>query len=201
MAISKEKKPLLAKFSQGNTIGKAEFSKLSDWQVIYYTRSKKTGTVVKEVYGLDDNFDLVLIFDSNNITRQISENTLFLVDEYPTILNKDGNYTVKRIVRHDNNEIVAGLSKNKGVKHENLYYYNSGNLYACQVNYDSTTNKAYVDKYSTIPLTVGSIVWDCEPEDENDTENRYVVTSVTNVGIVDNLKVFKEITLGEYNGN
>ena len=49
-------------------------------------------------------------------------------------------------------------------------------------------------------MTVGSVVWDFEPDDENDTENRYTVTSVTNVGIVDNLKVFKEITLGVSNG-
>lgn len=200
MAISKDKKPLLAKFSQGNSVNGGEFQTSNGWQVLYYTRSKKNGAVSKEVYGLDDNFDLVLIFDSNNITRQISESTLFLVDEYPTNLNAEGNYTVKRIVQHDNNQIVVGLKKNKGVKHENLYYYNSGNLYACQVNYDSSTHKAYVDKYSTLPLVVGSTVWDYEPDDENDTENRYTVTSVTNVGIVDNLKVFKEITLGEDNG-
>lgn len=200
MAISKYKMPLLAKFSQGNTVNGGEFQVSEGWQTLYYTRSSETGSVSKEIYGLDDNFDLVLVFDSNNVTRQISENTLFLVDEYPTNLNSEGNYTVKRVVRHDNNEIVVGLRKTKGIKHENLYYYNSGNLYACQVNYDSTTHKAYVDKYSTLPLQVGSVVWDYEPDDENDTENRYTVTAVTNVGIVDNLKVFKEITLGANNG-
>ena len=50
-------------------------------------------------------------------------------------------------------------------------------------------------------MTVGLVVWDFEPDDKNDTENRYVVTSVTNVGIVENLKTFKEITLGVVNGN
>ena len=200
MAISKFKKPILAKFSQGNTVGNSEVATSEGWNTLYYTRSKKNGSVSKEIYGLDDNFDLVLVFDSNNITKQISENTLFLVDEYPTNLNVEGNYSVRKILQHDNNEIVVGLKATKGVKHENIYYYNNHTLYACQVNYDSSTHKIYVDKYSTIPLTVGSIVWDFEPDDENDTENRYTVTSVTNVGIVDNLKVFKEITLGVSNG-
>ena len=200
MAISRYKKPLLVKFSQGNTIVSGEVSKLSDWQTVYYTRNKLTGAVSKELYGLDDNFDLVLSFESNNITKQISESTLFLIDEYPTRLNSEGNYTVKRIIQHDNNSIVVGLKKNKGVKHENLYYYDSDVLYACQVNYDSDTHKAYVDKYSTLPLNVGLVVWDFEPESNEDTENRFTVTSVTEVGIVDNLKVFKEITLGVNNG-
>ena len=201
MAISKFKKPILAKFSQGNSVDSAEFSKLGDWTVIYYTRSYQSGSVSRQLYGLDDNFDLVLTFISNDITRKISENTLFLVDEYPTNLNTNGNYTVRRLVRHDNNEIVVGLKKQRGVEHKNLYYYDSGILYACQVNYDSSTHKAYVDKYSTIPLDVGSVVWDYEPDNQNDTENRYTVTSVTNVGIVENLNVFKEITLGVVNGN
>lgn len=200
MAISRYKKPLLVKFSQGNSVVGGEVSKLSDWQTVYYTRNKLTGAVSKELYGLDDNFDLVLSFESNNITKQISESTLFLIDEYPTRLNSEGNYTVKRIIQHDNNSIVVGLKKNKGVKHENLYYYDSGVLYACQVNYDSDTHKAYVDKYSTLPLNVGLVVWDFEPESNEDTENRFTVTSVTEVGIVDNLKVFKEITLGVNNG-
>ncbi len=201
MAISKFKKPILAKFSRGNSVDGAENTKTGEWEVIYYTRSYQSGTVSKQLYGLDDNFDLVLTFDSNSITRQISENTLFLVNEYPTNLNESGNYTVKRVVQHDNNSIVVGLRKARGVEHKNLYYYDSGSLYACQVNYDSNTHKAYVDKYSTLPLQVGSVVWDYEPDDENDTENRYTVTTVTNVGIVDSLKVFKEITLGEYNAN
>ena len=201
MAISKYRMPILVKFSQGNSVGSAEQSKLSGWATLYYTRSYESGTVSRQIYGLDDNFDLVLTFDSNSKTRQIAENTLFLVNEYPTELNVDGNYTVKRIVRHDNNEIVVGLRKNKGVKHANLYYYSGNELLACQVNYDSTTKKAYIDKYSTIPLAVGLTVWDFEPDDKNDTENRYVVTSVATVGIVDNLKTFKEITLGVVNGN
>lgn len=201
MAISKNKRPILAKFSQGNTVDGAEYTKSGKWEVIYYTKSYQSGTVSKQLYGLDDNFDLVLTFDANSITKQISENTLFLVDEYPTNLNEDGNYTVKRIVKHDNNEIVVGLRKQRGIEHKNLYYYDSGNLYACQVNYDSSTQKAYVDKYSTIPLRVGSVVWDYEPENNEDTENRFVVTSVTYVGIVDNLKVFKEIALGVVDGN
>lgn len=201
MAISKFKKPILAKFSQGNSVDGEEYSKLSEWTVIYYTKSYQGGVVSKQLYGLDDNFDLTLTFDSNSVTRQISENTLFLVDEYPTSLNTNGNYSVKRIVKHDNNEIVVGLRKARGVEHSNLYYYDSGKLYACQVNYDSSTHKAYVGKYSTIPLQVGSVVWDYEPEDDKDTENRFTVTSVTNVGIVDNLKVFKEISLEAVNAD
>lgn len=195
MAISRYKKPLLIKFSQGNATGEQENSKLGSWQVAYYTRSAVSGSIQKQLYGLDDNYDLVVIFTANPITKQITENTLFLIDEYPTDLNSEGNYTARRVIVHDDNQIVVGLNKVRGVKHANIYYYDGGNLYACQVNYDSDTQKVYVNKYSTLPLVAGTAVWTSEPASEDDTTDAFTVSSVATVGIVSDLLVFKEISL------
>lgn len=200
MAISKFKKPVLAKFAQGITVGNSETAKFSDWTVIYYIRNSLSGSFVRDVYGIDENFDLTLTFENNSITKQIVENTVFLIDEYPTNLNTEGNYRVRRIVCHDNNQIIVGLEKLKATKYKNLYYADSGNVYSYQINYDSDTMKAYTDKYAVVPFEQGSILWLYEPDDVDDIENRIQVTSVTTTGIVESLQVFNEYTFEEYSG-
>lgn len=200
MAVRKNKKPILAKFTQGISVGSAEKSSFTDWTLIYYTRDSLSGGFNKEVYGIDDDFDLVIILQSNDITKQISENTVFLINEYPTSLNAEGNYVVKKILKHDNGEIVVGLEKRKGTQHKNLYYAVSGQIYSVQVNYDKDTMKAYTNKYTVVPFETNSVIWLYEPDSVEDIENRIMVTSVTEVGIVDNYKVFNEYTFGEYGG-
>ena len=199
MAIKKDKKPILAKFTQGVSVGSAEKSNYTDWTLIYYTRDSLSGGFVKEVYGIDEDFDLIIVLDSNNITKQISENTVFLINEYPTNLNVEGNYVVRKTLKHDNGEIVVGLEKVKSTQHKNLYYADSGKIYSVQLNFDNETMKAYTNKYAVVPFETGSVLWVYEPDDINDTENRIIVTSVTETGIVDNYKVFKEYSFGEYN--
>ena len=199
MAIKKDKKPILAKFTQGVSVGSAEKSNYTDWTLIYYTRDSLSGGFVKEVYGIDEDFDLIIVLDSNNITKQISGNTVFLINEYPTNLNVEGNYVVRKTLKHDNGEIVVGLEKVKSTQHKNLYYADSGKIYSVQLNFDNETMKAYTNKYAVVPFETGSVLWVYEPDDINDTENRIIVTSVTETGIVDNYKVFKEYSFGEYN--
>lgn len=200
MAVRKNKKPILAKFTQGISVGSAEKSSFTDWTLIYYTRDSLSGGFNKEVYGIDEDFDLVIILQSNDITKQISENTVFLINEYPTSLNTEGNYVVKKILKHDNGEIAVGLEKLKSTQHKNIYYADSGKIYSIQMNYDKDTMNAYTSKYSVVPIETGSVVWLYEPDGIDDVENRLIVTSVTEVGIVDNYKVFKEYTFGEYSG-
>lgn len=201
MAVRKNKKPLLVKFSEGSTTGSAEKSKLSDWTIIYYTRDSLSGGFKKEVYGIDGNFDLVVIFENNNLTKRIAEDTLFLIGEYPTELNSQGNYIVKRIVHHDDGEIVVGLTHRTNLNYKNIYYNRDGVVYSYKINFDSATMKGYVNKYVNLPFGVGSILWLYEPIDISDTENRIVVNSIQTTGIVENLKIFNQISFGEYNGN
>lgn len=201
MAVRKNKKPILAKFTQGISVGSAEKSMFTDWTLIYYTRDSLSGGFNKEVYGIDEDFDLVVIFQSNNVTKQISENTVFLINEYPTLLNAEGNYVVKKILKNDNGEIVVGLEKKKNNQHKNIYYADSGKIYSVQMNYDKDTMKAYTNKYSVMPFSKNSVLWLYEPNDIEDTENRIIVTAVTQVGIVDTLKIFNEYSFEEYSGS
>ena len=200
MAVRKNKKPILAKFTQGISVGSSEKSSFTDWTLIYYTRDSLSGGFRKEVYGIDEDFDLVVVLDSNSVTKQISANTVFLINEYPTLLNSEGNYIVSKILKHDNGEIVVGLDKRKSTQHKNLYYADSGKIYSVQVNYDKDTMKAYTNKYAVVPFETNSVFWLYEPDSIEDTENRIIVTSVLEVGIVDNYKVFNEYSFGEYSG-
>lgn len=201
MAINKNKKPLLAKFTKGISVGSAEVANLSDWTTIYYIRNSLSGNFNKEVYGITEDYDLIVVFSSNPITKQIAKNTLLLVNEYPTNLNKEGNYIVTKIIKYDNNEIVVGCEKRKGIKYKNLYYNYNGQIYSYQMNFDIETMRGYVDKYIQLPFATGDILWLYEPTNVNDTENRIRLNSITNVGIVDNLLIFNEYSFGEYNGN
>lgn len=201
MAISKSKKPLLAKFTQGISVGSEEKAQLTDWTTIYYLRNSLSGNFNKEVYGITEDFDLVVVFASNSITKQIAENTLFLIDEYPTNLNENGNYIVKRIIKHDNNEVVVGCEKRNAIQYKNLYYNNNGEIYSFQINFDTDTMNGYTNKYIQVPFTTGDVLWLYEPTSIDDTENRIQLNSVTNVGIVDNLLIFNQYSFGEYNAD
>lgn len=200
MAIRKNKKPLLAKFTEGISTGSAEIAQLSEWTLVYYIRDSLSGSFNKEIYGIEGDFDLIVMFENNAITKQISNNTVFLINEYPTEMNKEGNYIVSKIIAHDDGEIVVGLSKRSGVSYKSIYYNNNGEIYSYQMNFDIDTMKGYVNKYSKVPFVVGDILWLYEPESVEETENRIQLNSITNVGIVDNLKLFAEYSFGEYNG-
>lgn len=199
MAISRYKKPCLVKFSNGITVGDAEFSVSSDWTTIYYTTKSASGGYDRERYGTEENYDLVLILDNNNITKQINEGSIFLIDEYPTELNVEGNYKAKKISFTDSGKIIVMLNAKKGVKHRNLYFLKNDQLCSIQCNYDSQTNKGYFRKYETIPFTGNDTIWNIEPLTNEDSEGRIILVSQDNVGIVNDLKVFIELTFKEYN--
>lgn len=199
MAKRTDKKPMLAKFTEGISTGSAEIASLSDWTLIYYIRDSLSGSFRKEKYGIEGDFDLIVVCENNPITKQISNNTIFLINEYPTELNKEGNYTVKKVITHDDGEIVVGLTKKKGINHKSIYYNKDGKIYFYQMNFDMDTLKGYVDKYARVPFAEGDIVWLYEPDSADDEENRIQLNAITNVGIVDNLKIFTEYSFGEYN--
>nr|DAK86205.1 MAG TPA: hypothetical protein [Caudoviricetes sp.] len=199
MAIKKNKKPLLAKFTEGNSVGSAEVSSFSDWTLIYYVRDSLSGSFNKEIYGIEGDFDLIVMFESNAITKQISNDTIFLINEYPTSMNKEGNYVVEKIISHDDGEIIVGLSKRSAVNLKNIYYSKNGEIFSYQMNFDNDTLKGYVNKYLKVPFAVGDIVWLYEPDSAEDTENRIQLNEITNIGIIDNLKIFTEYSFGEYN--
>lgn len=200
MARRGDKKPLLAKFTEGISTGSAEKAQLSEWTLVYCIRDSLSGSFNKEVYGIEGDFDLIVMFENNVITKRISNNTIFLINEFPTSMNKEGNYVVSKIITHDDGEIVVGLSKRKGMGYKNIYYNNNGEVYSYQMNFDIDTLKGYINKYSKVPFGVGDVVWLYEPESIEDTENRIQLNSITNIGIVDNLKLFTEYSFGEYNG-
>lgn len=199
MAIRKNKKPLLAKFSTGSSTGSAEHSHFSEWTTIYYIRDSLSGSFNKEIYGIEGDFDLIVMFENNAITKQISDDTIFLRNEFPTSMNVEGNYEVDKIIAHDDGQIIVGLSKKKGMSLKDVYYERDGEVYSFAMNFDLNTMKGYVDKYKQVPFSVGDILWLYEPENAEDEENRIQLNEIRNVGIVDNLKIFTEYSFGEYN--
>ena len=197
MPVKKDKKPILVKFSIAQTTGDKNVSVYGNWNVVYIT-NKSTGSFFdREVYGQDEDFDLVILLEANPITRQVDEKSVFLIDEYPTRNNEKGNYRIKKIFPEYLGLIRIGLESVEKISFQNLYYLSGENIYKFQLNYDRETKKGYIDKDIQHPFSTSTIIWTTEPTNAEDTIDRISFVSEQNIGIIDRYKAFKELSFGE----
>lgn len=193
MAVKKDKLPLLAKFSVGQTTGDMNVSVYKGWQILYRSDKSIKSSFFHEDFGTEENFDLMILLDANPITKQITEDTVFLINEYPTDMNSKGNYKVKKIFPEYLGVIRVGLESIKGISYKSLYYLDGDNIYSFQLNYDNATNTGYIGKYIKHPFTTSTKIWLTEPLDKDDDLDTVSFVSERNIGIIDRLKVFKEL--------
>lgn len=201
MSVKKDKLPLLVKFSVAQTTGDKNVSVYGDWRVIYRTNKSVASAYLHEPYGTEERFDLTILLDANPITKQINEKSVFLIDEYPTDMNVKGNYRIKKIFPEYLGVIRIGLESIEGNSFKSLYYLDGDKILSYQLNYDSSTNIGYIDKYANHPFSSSTKIWLTEPVDKDDELDMLSFVSERNVGIIDNLKVFKALTFREENGN
>lgn len=198
MSVKKDKKPILVKFSIAQTTGDSNVSVYGDWNIVYITNKALNSNFRNEVFGTEKDFDLTILLDANSVTRQIDNKSVFLIDQYPTKNNIKGNYRVSKIFPEYLGLIRIGLTSVEGQPSPKLYYLDGENIYMYQLNYDSETNVAYLDKNVSHPFTSESVIWKTEPLNSEDTIDRIKFVSENNVGIVDRYKAFKELTFGEF---
>lgn len=194
--IREEYFPLLVKNVISTTVGDSENANYSDWITIYALKENPTGYVERISYGMELKFDRLIIVDASEKTRKIKENSIFLINEYPTSNNILGNYKVNKKFPEYQGKIMIALKSNNSVSLPRLYYYDSevDKIFAYQLNFDYKTMKGYVGKYDDIPFNSNSKIWYREPENKDDTEFLISLIGEERIGIVPNLKIFKELT-------
>lgn len=197
MPVKKDKIPLLVKISKAQTIGDENVSVYGDWQVVYMSDKSTNNSFSREPYGTEHDFDLTILLDAGPTTRQIVENSVFLINEYPTAANSKGNFRVKKVFPEYLGLIKLGLESIKGNSFRYLYYLDGDNIYSYQLNYDSSTNKGYINKNTAHPFATATKIWLTEPLDKDDSEDMITFVSEQKVGIIDNYKTFIEITFGK----
>ena len=164
-----------------------------DWQT-EYGLIKTSGLFDKKIYGIDLDFDLVMVVNANPLTRRINKQCLFLVNDMPTNIFENGDYTPKHIFPEYNGEISIGLSKKEDIAIPRLYFAVGENILHIQINFDSETKKAYIPRTQTLPFKVGDYVWTRRPADSTQTEHRLKLTSTKVTGLSDNFIAFLELS-------
>lgn len=202
MISKRDTKPFLVKFVVGNNTDEEDTTPVyGKYQVLSGLISDPTGRINPYIYGLEENYDRVLIVNANDTSRQIDYNTAILIDEYPTAIFEEGNYKIKRIYPEYNREIVIGLEKMEGVALPMIYYKSGNSILSFQLNYDKKTKEGYVDRNRYIPFAADSVIWSKEPAGISSNKNRIVLTSIDKVGVDDMHNYFKKLTFGAYSNN
>ena len=197
MSIKKDKKPILVKFSIGQTTGDKNVSVYGEWNVVYITNKSLDSRFRNEEYGTEKDFDLLILLDANSVTRQINEKSVFLIDQYPTNSNSKGNYKVSKIFPEYLGLIKIGLKSLEGQPFQKLYYLLDGNIYVYQLNFDTATNSGYIEKNLAHPFTENTVIWKTEPTNAQDTIDRIKFMGEQEIGLVDRHKQFKELFFGD----
>lgn len=198
MISKKDSKPFLVKFAKYvQRTTKQQTIYKDDWQTLYALISDPKGAKVRHIYGTELDFDKLLTLNAGSVSRKIKENTVFLVDNYPTDTFKNGDYTVKYLFPEYNGEINIGLVKKSGIDIPPLYFYSNGELVYFQLNFDSETNTGYIGSNIDIPVFIGDYVWTKKPNNNDPTQNRLVLESIQKTGLDTQWKNFTKLTFVE----
>ena len=202
MVSKKDSKPILIKFPIGTSkTTKVDMEYEDEWRLVYGLISEPTGVRINNPYGYDLNFDKVITLNAGEITRLIDYDTLILIDNMPTSIYANGDYSVQRVFPEYNGEIVIGLSKKESVNIPKLYYERNGKILYYQLNFDKNSLVAYAKKNQAIPFSESTYVWTREPADSSQTANRLKIVSVGDkVGFDDRYIPFTEIKFEVDNG-
>lgn len=200
MIPKKDSKPILVKFVVGNTTDSSPKPIYSEWNIISGLISDPNGYIVDNPYGMQQEYDRIIILNATDTSRQIINSTAILIDEYPTDNFKQGNYQIKRIFPEYNREIQIGLSKIEGINIPQIYFEKDGKILSYQLNYSNITNKGYIDRNRSIPFGTDTKMWKRKPTSVDQVEYRIVYKGQVQVGVDDMHLYFKELTFGEYNG-
>jgi hypothetical protein len=168
------------------------------WHTCFGLIRDTMNSISNNPYGYNVVYDKVITVNAGSITRLINEQTLFIVDEYPTSVFETGNYTVSMIYPEYNGEIVIGLTKKQDIDIPKLYFESNGKILYYQLNFDKDSKCAYIHKNTIIPFSVGDYVWTREPLDTSTTKNRYKLSEKVKFGVDKNVKnLYKLIFIKE----
>lgn len=198
MFSKRDSKPFQIKFPIGiKKTNKSDMKYEESWHLMYGLISNPNGAIGNNLYGYEGDFDKIITVVATPLTRKINYDTLFILDNMPTINFQNGDYSPKYIYPEYNGEIIIGLVKKEAIDIPKLYFSSNLGILYYQINFDKNTLKAYIPFEQNLPFTKGDYVWTREPFDINETKNRLVVVSESKVGFDNCFTTFKELIFKE----
>ena len=193
------KKPVKLRFVVAETTDDVPKPVYSEWFTDFAEETTPRGRASYNEYGTELNFDKVLIFEANQITRRISYNTVLAVDHYHLGNYKNGDYLVSYIYPEAQNHIVIGCNKVAEISNPKVYYLNENNdILALQMDYDYKALVGYVDTNRNIPFDRNTTMWHkYMPSSVDQPKNQIRFVSSEKVGLSDNYKEFLELKFEE----
>lgn len=195
MISKRDSKSFMIKFPIGvSKTNKSEMKYEDNWITLYGLISEPSGSLFKTEYGNETRFDKVITLNAGSVSRAITYDTIFMLDDIPTSNFKLGNYYPEYIYPEYNGEIVIGLSKVEAIPLPKLYFfYNEKSLY-CQINFDSEKLVAYTPTTARLPFKTGDYIWTREPTSKDNSTHRL---RVSNISTLKENKKFNKITFVE----
>lgn len=195
MISKRDSKSFMIKFPIGvSKTNKSEMKYEDNWITLYGLISEPSGNLFKTEYGNETRFDKVITLNAGSVSRAITYDTIFMLDDIPTSNYKLGNYYPEYIYPEYNGEIVIGLSKVEAIPLPKLYFFNNNKVLYYQINFDSEKLVAYVPSTQRLPFKSGSYVWTREPVDPTSSNHRLYISSVSTYS---SNKKFNKITFIE----
>lgn len=197
MISKRDSKPFQVKFSVGvEKTNKINVQYYEEWHTCWGI-VRDTASKTNHYYGYEAIYDKIITVNAGSITRLIDYDTLFCVDNIPTSVYKDGDYSAEQIYPEYNGEIVIGLKKKDAINIPKLYFEHNGKILYYQLNFDNKTKKAYIPIKSILPFKEGDYVWTREPADSSITSNRLLFQNKSKTGVDSQFKNFYELTFIE----
>lgn len=198
MISKRDSKPFKVKFSVGiEKTNKVDMQYYNDLHICYGLIRDNISGKNNNYYGYEIAHDKVITVNAGSVTRLINNETLFFVDNFPTSVYENGDYTIDKVYPEYNGEIVLGLSKKEAINIPKLYFEYNGKILYYQLNFDKKTNKAYIPIKSILPFKEGQYVWTREPVDSSVTSNKLLFKSKSKIGFDDKFKSFYELVFVE----
>lgn len=194
MISKRDSKPILIKFPIGVLkSNKTDTIYEETWNTIYGLISDPSGSLQLLMYGNDLPFDRVITVNAGSLSRRIDYDTIIMIDDMPTSNYPLGDYKVKRIFPEYNGEIQIGLSRVESSNMPKLYFFKDEKVLFTQLNFDSTSNSAYIKSKQAIPFAVNSYVYTREPTSTESVNGKLKFVGYSKIGYDDKYKPFYKL--------
>lgn len=157
--------PIIIKNAIANSMEEIPMPIYDDPITIYGKIIDKGGIIVEEPTGINFEYDRAIIFNVNEKTKYINAQTAIYVDEIPTIVYPNGDYSIERITPIALNTFTVYLNKRNGITIPKLYFENDNKIVEMQLNYDKDKNIAYISKNKKIPFNSETNIWNRKVND------------------------------------
>lgn len=174
--------PIYIKNIVGSTTDTTPKPIYGDYVTVYGKVIDKGGVIVDEPTGLNFEYDRAVIFNFSNNTKFINAQTAIYIDEMPTSVFENGDYTIERISPIQLNTFTIYLNKKVGIKLPKLYFEKNGQIVETQMNYDKDTNIAYLPYNKEIPFDKTTNIWNRKIADVSSKVGKIRLVSTEVIG-------------------